>query len=195
MLKSAELKGCVKWFIYFLDPLYVKYNCAKFHHCTICMTDFKEGASLPPIREQSRKGPSWIRLILLRYGNERSYSHFVIDQVPGSFMAKYLFDTLCAILYHLHNFKNLKITKRGVSLLVKLQTKLCNFTQSNIPSWVFLAGFFNYANGTKLCKAPHLEKLVLQLLWVAETELSKSHLYALFYPKRYTRGFTLQQGQ
>ena len=63
MLMSAKLKECVTWFIYFVDLLQVRYNSAKFHHCRICVTDFREvGAFLapPPIREQPRKSPSWI---------------------------------------------------------------------------------------------------------------------------------------
>ena len=46
MLMSAELKKCVTWFIYFLDLLYVRCNCPKFHHCRIYVTDFREGAFL-----------------------------------------------------------------------------------------------------------------------------------------------------
>ena len=42
MLMSAELGGCVRWFIYFLDLLWVSYNCEKFHHCKICVTCFRE---------------------------------------------------------------------------------------------------------------------------------------------------------
>ena len=34
----------VTWFIHFLDLPLVRYNCAKFHHCRICVADFKEGA-------------------------------------------------------------------------------------------------------------------------------------------------------
>ena len=30
---SAKLRGCVARFIYFLDLLQVRYNCAKFYHC------------------------------------------------------------------------------------------------------------------------------------------------------------------
>ena len=60
MLIPAEFKGCVMWFIYFLDLLWVKHNCATFHHCRICLTDFRDGA--PSIREQPRKSPSWIGL-------------------------------------------------------------------------------------------------------------------------------------
>ena len=42
MLMPAELKGCVMWSIYFLDLLWERYNCAKFHPCRICLTDFEE---------------------------------------------------------------------------------------------------------------------------------------------------------
>ena len=66
MLMLTELKGCLTWFICFLDLLYVRYNNgAKFHHCRIFMTDFREGALFAPsplTREQPRKNPSWIRL-------------------------------------------------------------------------------------------------------------------------------------
>ena len=43
MLMSAEPKGCVTWFIYFLDLLWVRYNCDKFHYCRIYVTDFRQG--------------------------------------------------------------------------------------------------------------------------------------------------------
>ena len=48
MLMPAELKGFVTWFIYFLDLLWLRYNCAKFHHCKICVPDFMEGESFCP---------------------------------------------------------------------------------------------------------------------------------------------------
>ena len=48
ILMSAELKGCVTWFIYFLDVLWVRYNCATFHHCRICVTEFREGGPFWP---------------------------------------------------------------------------------------------------------------------------------------------------
>ena len=68
MLMSAELKRCVTWFIYFLDFLKVKHNCTKFHHCRIWATDFREvDFLLPLIREQPRKGPSWIGLIGIKF--------------------------------------------------------------------------------------------------------------------------------
>ena len=34
--------------MYFLGLLQVRYNCAKFHHCRICVTDFRDWAFLPP---------------------------------------------------------------------------------------------------------------------------------------------------
>ena len=65
MLMSAERNGCVRWLIHFLDLLWVRYKCAKFHHCRICVTYFREGGGLfgpPPIRKQPWKSPSWIGL-------------------------------------------------------------------------------------------------------------------------------------
>ena len=68
-LMSTELKGCVTWFIHFLDLIYVRYNCTKFHQCRICATDFWEGRPFCPpppaahsILEQPQKCPSWIEL-------------------------------------------------------------------------------------------------------------------------------------
>ena len=49
MLMSAELKGCVTRLIYFLDLLWVRYNCAKFHHCRICVTAHPWAAPKKPI--------------------------------------------------------------------------------------------------------------------------------------------------
>ena len=67
ILMSAELKRYVTWFIYFLDLLWGRYNCAKFHHWRICVTDFRERGLFapPPIREQPRKSPTWIGLRIL----------------------------------------------------------------------------------------------------------------------------------
>ena len=38
-------KGVFIWYVCFFDLLWV-YNCAKFHNCRICVTDFSEGAFL-----------------------------------------------------------------------------------------------------------------------------------------------------
>ena len=44
---------------------------------------------------------------------------------------------LCAIWCHLRSLKNVKNTHGWVKLLLKLQTEICNFTESiNVP-WVF----------------------------------------------------------
>ena len=40
ILMPGEINGCVTRFIYFLDVLWVRYNCAKFHHCRICVTNY-----------------------------------------------------------------------------------------------------------------------------------------------------------
>ena len=77
ILMSAILWGCVTWFIYFLDIFYVRYNYAKFHHCRICVKDFREEGFLPlppPIREQPRKCPSWIGQIFFRLSSKSVFS-------------------------------------------------------------------------------------------------------------------------
>ena len=48
MLMSVELWKCAKWLIHLLDLLYVRYSCAKFRHCRIFATDFREKGFLPP---------------------------------------------------------------------------------------------------------------------------------------------------
>ena len=48
MLISAELSRCVTWLIYFLDLLWVRYNCDQFHHCKICVADFRDGGPFCP---------------------------------------------------------------------------------------------------------------------------------------------------
>ena len=45
---SAEIKGCVTWFIKLLYLLWVRCNCAKWHYCRICVTDFREGRHFGP---------------------------------------------------------------------------------------------------------------------------------------------------
>ena len=58
ILMSAELKGCVKWFIYFLDFLWVRYKWVKFNHCRICVTDLREGGPFwPPHPWEALKKP------------------------------------------------------------------------------------------------------------------------------------------
>ena len=39
-LISAEPKVCVTWFMYFLNHLLLRYECAKFHHYMMYVTDF-----------------------------------------------------------------------------------------------------------------------------------------------------------
>ena len=65
MLMSAEFKGCVTWFMHLSNLLYVRYNCAQFYHCRICVADFRKGPLFAPlpICEQLGKNPSWIELL------------------------------------------------------------------------------------------------------------------------------------
>ena len=48
-----------------------------------------------------------------------------------------IYETLCTIWYHLYNSKNVKNTHGGVLHLVKLQTKVSNFTKTNALPGVF----------------------------------------------------------
>ena len=61
LLISPEIGRCVTWFIYFLDFLWVKRNCAKSHHCRISVTDFNFHCPTP-ILEQPQKCLSRIGL-------------------------------------------------------------------------------------------------------------------------------------
>ena len=98
MLMSAELKGCVTWFINFLDLHWLRYNCAKFHHCRIFVIDFMKGGLFAPpfpIREQPRKSSSWIllrnlltsRVIILRIKNPKfsGYCFYVNTNIQWDF--------------------------------------------------------------------------------------------------------------
>ena len=66
--KNADVtrtKSCVTCSIYFLDLLKLRYYRAKFCRFGICETDFRERSLFASsIREQPRKGPSWIGLNL-----------------------------------------------------------------------------------------------------------------------------------
>ena len=51
---------------------------------------------------------------------------------------------LCAILYHLYNFKNLINTHKGVLLSEKLYAEACNLTKSNTGLCVLFTLFKLY---------------------------------------------------
>ena len=40
---SAKLIGCLTCFMYILNLCQVRYSRVKFHHCRICVTDFRDG--------------------------------------------------------------------------------------------------------------------------------------------------------
>ena len=70
---------------------------------------------------------------------------------------------LCAIWYHLYNFKNVKNTHGGVLLLVKLQPK----KRATLLKVTLLHGcfsrFLNCTNDTKSCNASHCRREVWKL--------------------------------
>ena len=122
MLMSAELKRCVTWFIYFLDLLWLRYNCAKFHHCRICVTDFREGGLLPPpplIPEQPRNSPSWIGLKLF-FNHHACWIQCSIIKIPfRKISAPTLFTDTCVVTVRL-----LIMVKHATTFLLELQSTL-----------------------------------------------------------------------
>ena len=76
MLISAELKGCVIWFIYFLVLLWVRYNCAKFVIAGYVWQILGSGPflPLPLIFEQPQGDPPWIGLTEIRFKGAHLWS-------------------------------------------------------------------------------------------------------------------------
>ena len=72
VLMSAELRGCVTWFIYFMGVLEVRINCTNFPLCRICVTGFREGGLFAPYPWAAPK-----RLILNRdkYLDQQTNTH------------------------------------------------------------------------------------------------------------------------
>ena len=129
MLKSAELKGRVTWFMYFLDLLYVRYNCAKFHQFRICVRHFREGELFCPRPHHLWAAPK--KPILNRV------------KVPYFFFKNELIFSkkrLCVYLDFAKKFKYILNKVEGFNLsksciLIKVEDlKACNF----IKKWVFL---------------------------------------------------------
>ena len=61
-----------------------------------------------------------------------------------------LYEMLCAIWYHLRNFRIVRNTNRGVSRLLQLQASIWNVTKSNTPpplyKWYRIAQSITYEN-------------------------------------------------
>ena len=73
---SRNQEVCHVIHVFFASSLAKRYNCAKFHHFRICVTEFREGAFLlPSIHEQSRKSPFWIGLKLAWFNIGKKFFH------------------------------------------------------------------------------------------------------------------------
>ena len=99
MLMSAELKECVTSFIHFFSLPQVSFNCAKFHHCRICVAGFREGDKKAPANP--RAGPK--KPILNRV------SLYVVEPGKKSMMLYFihLVKLFFSILYILTQFSTL----------------------------------------------------------------------------------------
>ena len=98
MLMSVKIKGSVTLFTYFLDVLYARYNCAKFHRCRICVTDFMEGVFMapPPHLLAAPERPIWVGLRNAMLKNSLLYKPF-----------RYLWDS-SDMVFNENLFKKLK---------------------------------------------------------------------------------------
>ena len=127
-LMSAERKGCVTWFIYYCD---------KFHNCTIYVTDFREGAFLPPHPWADLKRPILIGLMLVhqifQQKNIKNTCQNQKQPPPEVFYKKKVF------LNILQNSQ--ENTCARAPLLIKLLAQACNFTKKETLTQTFFCKF------------------------------------------------------
>ena len=68
---ASRTRGMCQMIYIFLNLLKVRYNCAKFHHCGICVTYVRQGDEFlyhpwtSPFLEQSQKDPYWMENFIL----------------------------------------------------------------------------------------------------------------------------------
>ena len=162
MLIPAELKGCITWFISFLDLLWVTYKYAKFHHCRICVTDLgRMGAggghfcSPPPSHPwASPKNPILNSVKVKLTGNKINIANYKVYRFSNSFQhikneknpAKWYVKYICA--YNLRTgFCKHKVFGRTTKATMvhhltpkKAQIDGWNFFQN--PHWWFISEHF-----------------------------------------------------
>ena len=83
----------------------------------------------------------------------------------------------CAIWYHLYNLNDVKSTHGGVLLLVKSQSKACNFTKSKTPPLVFYT-FFKLYKWYQIAQS------------ITESELVSGNVFQMIFNSRF-----LQKGR
>ena len=76
----------------------------------------------------------------------------VLNELTKTCSKKYAEEKL-----RLYNLRDVKSTRGGVLLIVKLQASACMFTKSSTPPLVFWS-FFNCSNGIKLLKASQVSR-------------------------------------
>ena len=143
MLMSAELKGCITWFIHFFDLPYVRYNCAKFHHCRICVVNFREGVKkAPPYPWAAPKKP------ILNRVNDVCINHksLIINEIFYLLKAFYLqyLSYLCMPFYF--NYNVVFISRQETKLFKKLIFGTIKYlrTPKSCFSYNFSALFYSW---------------------------------------------------
>ena len=68
LLISGEKMTCVTSFIFVLDLLLVRFNCAKSHHCRICVREFRDGGlfALSPFVSSPKKAHPKMKVHAIR---------------------------------------------------------------------------------------------------------------------------------
>ena len=87
--KNADASRTQEVLIYFLNLLYVRYNCAKFHHCKTWVTGFKKGALIgPPYPWAIPKGPILNRVTATCHANPGPERNF---EGRNSYILRYIY--------------------------------------------------------------------------------------------------------
>ena len=86
---------------------------------------------------------TFLDFTISQYNNIAVFGFWLVSEVTQIYET-FTHVMLCAIWYHLYNFKNAKNIQGGVLLLVKLHAEGCNFIKSNIPPWMFFKFFKFY---------------------------------------------------
>ena len=141
-VKNADVsrtQGVHHVFIYFLDLVQVRYNCAKFDHCRICVTDFKEGGlsvkSPPPTCYQ------WAtpkRPILNRVKNMLLINKFFLSNYNHEIRMMYNSFNDIFVEYYFTVAKTIRYLKY-VSILKKSPVKIfCMWLRISSLLWLYL---------------------------------------------------------
>ena len=158
MMMLVDLKECVTCFIYFLDLIWVRYNRTKFHHCKICVKDFREGGFFHPWAAPKRPILNRAKMYLFCtfissncvsgnfFFGEESSLFYSKDLTLTSFSlvkqhVHFFFSNYWSFAYFLDDFFNSSSFFGLLLIFIKLHICSLRFTKS-IFDFVFQPGYF-----------------------------------------------------